>query len=249
MYDVLAIEMSVAGRPAKDINRVLLSRVDFTGGNEAQMLVTVSVLSQFQAWKEAMDICQEIARRNPWQDAMWTMACSIADRSKNPEYILWARTGTLRFIWSPGYAQKHAAAVEVLKGLAADLDKSGKKDDAERIRSKTKEALTRDIVVSIKWAGSADLELTVTEPDGSVCSFRKKLTRNGGVLVKQGDGGQRGKEEIYVCRSALPGDYKVGIKSLIGRVIRGKVLMKVTRYAGTDREETKTAFYEVGAKD
>ena len=43
--------------------------------------------------------------------------------------------------------------------------------------------------------------------------------------------------------------YKVGVKSLIGRVIRGKVLVKVTRYAGTDREETKTAFYEVGAKD
>ena len=41
----------------------------------------------------------------------------------------------------------------------------------------------------------------------------------------------------------------IGVKSLIGRVIRGKVLVKVTRYAGTDREVAKTAFYEVGAKD
>ena len=48
-----------------------------------------------------------------------------------------------------------------------------------------KDALVRDIVVSIKWAGAADLELAVTEPDGSVCGFRNKLTKNGGVLVKQ----------------------------------------------------------------
>lgn len=246
MYDVLALQMSLAGRPEKEINRVLLSRVDFTDGNEAQMLVTASMLSQFGEFSQALKICREAAKRNPWQVATWTMARSIADRSRDADAIAWSRAGTLRYVWDLSCKTAHAEARAVLESQYEQFQQDGQTARADRVKALLSEAMQRDIQILIKWAGDADLDMSVTEPDGRVCSWKTPLTPNGGILTRQGDGAGLGQEELYVCPNARSGDYIIRVKNIEGRLITGKVLVRVTRYAGTDREKTQSAFYEVG---
>lgn len=249
MYDVLALQMSLAKRPEKEINRVLLSRVDFTDGNEAQMLVTASMLSQFGDYNQALSICREATKRNPRQIAAWTMARSIADRSNDRDAIAWSRLGTLKHAWDFTYEEDHAEARTVLNELLAGLVKAGDKDRAAQLENDIYEAAQRDLTIQISWAGNADLDLVVEEPRGQTCSYKSSITANGGILVRQGDGASRGQTEIYVCAAAPSGDYVVRIKNVLGRLITGKVRVQIKRYSGTDKEQTQTAFYELGASE
>ena len=40
----------------------------------------------------------------------------------------------------------------------------------------------RDCKLVVSWTGNADIDLTVQEPTGAVCSFRNPRTTGGGVL-------------------------------------------------------------------
>lgn len=244
MYDVLAAMMSVAGRPQKDIDRVLLSRVDFADGNEAQIFVTASMLSQFGAFQQAMELCREAAKRNPWQPAAWTMAKSIADRSEDRDNIIWSRLGVLKYVWGINHEIDHREALSVLEEILAKTDNPQQR---AQLQQQIREASTRDLRVKIEWVGDADLDLMVTEPTGQTCSFRNQLTSGGGMLVRQSDGGRRRQVEEYVCVEAVPGDYKIRIRNLFGRLITGRVRMTVTRHEGSSDEQRQSAFYEVGA--
>lgn len=246
MYDVLALQMSLAKRPEKEINRVLLSRIDFTDGNEAQMLVTASMLSQFGEYGQAVSICREAAKRNPWQVATWTMARNIADRAKDTDAIVWSRVGTLRYVWDRTFETAHAEAETVLNDVYARLRNENKSAKANSVKKMLHDARQRDLKIEIKWAGNADLDLVVIEPGGHTCSYNSRRTRNGGILVRQGDGAGQGQSELYVCPTAPSGDYLIRVRNILGRLITGKVLVKVTRYEGTDRQKSQTAFHELG---
>lgn len=243
MYDVLAAVMSVAGRPQKEIDRVLLSRIDFADGNEAQMFVTASVLSQFGAFEQAMNLCREAAKRNPWQPTTWSMAKSIADRSKDQGSIVWSRLGVLKYVWGLNHEIDHREARAVLQEIAKGIEDSQQR---EQLEQQIRVASIRDLRIRIEWVGDADLDLMVTEPNGQTCSFKNGLTTNGGMLIQQSDGGRRRQVEEYVCVEALPGDYAVRIRNLFGRLITGRVRVTVVRHEGSPDEQKQAAFYEVG---
>ncbi len=255
MYDVLALEMPLAKRPQKERDRVLLSRVDFTDGDEAQMLITASMLSRFEAYDQAMKLCKEAARRNPWQSATWGMARRIADRSNDPQAITWSRCGTLKYVWDANYAAAHKEAVTVVEALVANLRTAGKTELSYSLQKELQVAQVRDLMISVTWAGDADIDLSVVEPNGQTCSYKSPLTDNGGVLYQMGFGGTGSKRanrdrqtERYVCVTAPAGDYIVRIRNSMGRLIVGKVLVRVTRHAGTAREKTDSGLHEVGDK-
>lgn len=243
MYDVLAAVMSVAGRPQKDIDRVLLSRIDFADGNEAQMFVTASVLSQFGAYEQAMNLCREAAKRNPWQPTTWSMAKSIADRSKDQNSIIWSRLGVLRYVWGLNHEIDHREARAVLQEIVEGIEDSQQRQQLEQ---QIRVASLRDLRIRIEWVGDADLDLMVTEPNGQTCSFKNGLTTNGGMLIQQSDGGRRRQVEEYVCVEALAGEYAVRIRNLFGRLITGRVRVTVIRHEGSPDEQKQAAFYEVG---
>ncbi len=247
MYDVLAEVMSVAGRPQQQIDRVLLSRIDFTDGNEAQMLVTVSMLSKFGAFDQAMKLCREAAKRNPWQPATWTLARGVADRSKVIEDIAWSRFGTLKYVWTPGYETHHVEAQTVLQELHADLLANPKTAaDADDIQEGLRKALIRDLRIKVEWAGNADLDLVIKEPNKQTCSYRNQLTGNGGSLIRQSAGGRGRQVEEYVCVEAPPGDYIIQVRNLFGRLITGKVRITVIRHQGSENEQSQAAFHAIG---
>ena len=254
MYDLLAYQMSLAGRPQSEINRVLLSRVDFTDGDEAQLLVTSSVLSRFGAHQQALDLCHEAVKRNPWQSATWLTAGRIARKSKNVDAVVWTNVGILKYVWDDAFDELQGTAKAVLEDLEERLRADGKSAKADEVAAALKQALVRDLRISVSWAGNADLDLFVTEPGSHTCSYKTPLTPNGGVLIRQAGGitdkVRRGlRTEEYICVEAPAGDYTIKIKNILGRLINGKVLVRVTRHEGTDSQKTESRFYEIGGDD
>lgn len=243
MYDVLAVEMKLAKRPQKQIDRVLLSRIDFAAGDDAQMLVAASNLAAFDAFKESIGLCKELAKRNPHQPELWSTARRVADLDGDFELRTWARVQTLRNVWEPGFETLHKQMEAELQDLVKEALQSTNSRAASEIREALRDAVRRDLRVQIEWIGDGDVDLSITEPNGLTCSRRQKVTANGGLLVKQDLAARPSSKrqiEEYICVDAKPGTYTVKVEHMDGRVLLGRVQVKVTRNAGTDSEVTET---------
>lgn len=253
MYDVLALEMKLAERPAKDIARVLESRIDFANADIPELLIAVALLSRFEVWDEAMRICREATELNPELSQSWLLARSVADKSKKPEHRVWARCGILKHVWTDDSAALHEEANKVITEIAAQLDNAGDSPQAERIRSQLREASAIDLMLILNWVGSADLDLLVTEPNGEQCSFRNRFTTSGGRLTHDDPGSARDgnakRYEQYVCRIATDGEYKATVRFVLGKAVAGTATLEIIRHARTPKESRSTQSIRLTRED
>ena len=254
MYDVLAVEMNLAGRPQKDVDRALLSRVDFAKNAPDQLLVTAALLARFDAFDQAIAMCREATERDPWHSDAWLLARRVADRSRSVEHVRWSRLGILKYVWSDNFDSLHAEARTTLNDLQQSLTAAGRSDAASEVREDLRQALQRDLRIRVEWAGLGDVDLIVNEPGNQTCSYRRKLTSNGGVMIHTSDGASaaavKGRSaEEYLCREAPSGTYDVTVRLVSGRVITGNVVVQVTQYENTPAETTKRVQIAVGSND
>ena len=253
MYGVLAQEMKLAKRPAEDIARVLESRIDFVNADIPELLIAVAMLSRFEAWDEAMRICREATELNPELPESWLLARSVADKSKNPEHRVWARCGILQHVWTDDSAAQHDEAKKVIMEIAAQWDKAGDSPQAERIRMQLREASAIDLLLVLRWVGSADLDLLVTQPNGEQCSFRNRRTTDGARFTHDDSGsakdGNAKRFEQYVCRVAADGEYKATVRFILGNAVAGTAVLEITRHSGTPEESQTTQTVKLTRKD
>lgn len=254
MYGALAQEMKIARRPQKQIDRALLSRVDFTVDDEAQLLVAAALLGRFDAYDQAIQLCRTGIKQNPWQPATWGLARRLAMTSKSVDDIIWAYCGTLKHVWHDGFEELHAQIEEELRQLEVSLLDAGKPELARNVREALQTAKIRDLRIRLKWSGDADIDLSIVEPNGQVCAYKNSLTSNGGMLIRQGDGGKdllrNGlSTEEYVCVEALPGDYRIKVNYISGRVNTGRAVLEVIRHEGTPQQQKQTVTIEIGERN
>ena len=253
MYEVLAMEMKLAKRPAKEIARVLESRVDFSSGDIPQLLIAVALLSRFEAWDEAMSVCREATELNPQLAESWLLARSVADKSKIPEHLVWARCGILTHVWTDDSAAIHDEARKVITQIAAEFDAVGDSSRAEVVRSQLREASAIDLMLVLRWVGSGDLDLIVTEPNGEVCSYRNRMTSEGGRFTHDDPGsasdGNATRYEQYVCRVAAAGDYTAAVRFVLGKATGGIAVLEVIHNAGTPQEARSTQTIKLARED
>ena len=84
------------------------------------------------------------------------------------------------------------------------------------------------------WQGDADLDLKVTEPTGSVCSWLNRQTVGGGTLL--GDTLAEPSRETYVAAQAFSGVHKVTVDRTWGRPLGEKAKLEIVRHQGTPQE-------------
>jgi hypothetical protein len=244
MYDVLALEMKLAKRPGKDIARVLESRIDFANADVPELLLAVALLSRFEAWDEAIRICREATELNPDLSQSWLLARSVADKSKNPEHRVWARCGILQHVWNDDSAALHEEAIKVITEIASQFDKVGDSPQAERIRTQLREASAVDLMLVLRWVGSADLDLIVTESKGEQCSFKNRITTGGGHFTHDDPGsatdGNAKRYEQYVCRVTADGEYRATVRFVLGKAVAGTAVLEIIRHARTPEETRST---------
>lgn len=254
MYGALAQEMKIAGRPQKQIDRALLSRVDFTVDDEAQLLVAAALLGRFDAHDQAIQLCRTGIKQNPWQPATWGLARRLAMNSKSIDDIIWAYCGTLKYVWQDNFEELHAQVEEELQRLEVSLLDANKPELASKVREALQTAKIRDLRIRLKWTGDADIDLSIIEPNGNVCSYKNSLTANGGMLIRQGDGGkdllQNGlSTEEYVCVEALSGDYRIKVNYISGRVNTGRAVLDVIRHEASPDQQKQSVTIEIGERN
>ena len=252
IYDVLALEMKLAGRSSKDIARVLESRIDFSTSDVQQMLITAALLSRFEAWNEAIAICREATELNPEVPQVWLLGRSIADKSKQVDAQVFFRCGILTYDWGTDFESHHEEARKVVNELCQDLEKQDQKEQATTFRNQLAGANTRDLTVNLVWVGDADLDLAVVEPGGEKCSRKQKLTMNRGRLVREdspGDSATAKHMETYVCQTAPSGEYELRVQFVLGKAVSGTAVLEIIQHAGTPAEKRTAKTVALGKED
>jgi hypothetical protein len=242
MYDVLAAEMKLAGRPPREIARVIASRVDFAVADVPQMLLAVAMLSRFEAYDAANELAREATELNPELPEAWLLGRSVADKSGSLEHRVRTRCGILTHVWSGDFMIHHEEARTVLLELAMQAP-ANSVPDRSAIEQRLQSAAQVDVQVLLRWVGDADLDLSLTEPGGEVCDFRRPLTMNRGRLIQTTDlsadparDASRKGLEHYVCHSAPNGRYTATVRFVVGRAAGGTAVVEIIRNAGTPDE-------------
>ena len=242
MYDVLAVEMSLAGRPQKDITRVIESRVDFAAADLPQMLLAIAMLSRFEAWDEANRMAVAAAELDPLQPEVWLLSRSVADKSGDVEHRVRSRCGILQHLWTDDFNAQHEEARTVLIQIARQLEARGKTQEANDVRHRMSVATEVDLQFILRWVGNADLDLTVRQPNGETCDFKNRAPQGGGRLIREeglafGDrNAARRSAEHYLCHTASNGRYDATVRFVLGKVVGGTAVLEVIRHAGTPHE-------------
>lgn len=252
IYDVLALEMKLAGRSSKDIARVLESRIDFSTSDVQQMLITAALLSRFEAWNEAIAICREATELNPEVPQVWLLGRSIADKSKQVDAQVLFRCGILTYDWGTDFEAHHEEARKVVNELCQDLEKQNQKEQSTTFRKQLADANTRDLIVNLVWVGDADLDLAVVEPGGEKCSRKQKLTMNRGRLVREdspGDSATAKHMENYVCQTAPSGEYELRVQFVLGKAVSGTAVLEIIQHSGTPAEKRTAKTVALGKED
>lgn len=240
MYEVLAISMKLEKYPQREIDRVMSSRIDFTGKNIPSMLYAAAHLSRFDSNALALRMYRQVSEIDSTRPEPYVMGLKIAKKLKDYDSIAWAASGVLTSVWTRDHLALHAEAKDAAAQAVKELLAMGKKKEAEAITQLVRLAKSRDLVIQLNWTGNGDLDLFVEEPLGTVCSYKNPQSRGGGVLVHDGYGpNQSNCHEDYVCAQGVPGIYRLRVKHVGGNIVGKRARLTIIRYQGTDREKTE----------
>lgn len=250
MYEVLAGAMQVTGRPQADIERVLLSGVDFTAVDVPNMLFSAAYLTRYGLHARALKIYRQASNLAPWRAEPYVLGLKLAREAKDPEALEWAATGILTQAWMKDHEALHRQAEEAVVEADQLFQKQGDAERLKQFRNQIAIARQRDLILKLTWNGDADLDLKVEEPLGTVCSRQQKYSRGGGVLVHDGMGPKpQNAYELYVCPVASPGDYRVTVRYLYGNVVAKQAKLTIIRHQGTPEETTSTQAVTISGEE
>jgi hypothetical protein len=240
MYETLALSMKVAGRPKDEIERVLLSRVDFTAADVDSMLYSAAYLTRFDGEALALRLYRQASRLAPTRHEPYVLGLKLARKQKDYDAIGWAAAGIVTSAWTTNHKQLHRDAEDAALEAEQELRQAEKTDQADKLKSDMAAARVRDLVVRLTWAGVGDLDVVVEEPPGTVCSFENPQSRGGGVLMHDGYGPvQDNCYEEYVCPRGVPGNYRLRIIHVWGNIVGRRAQLEVIRYRGTPHETVR----------
>lgn len=250
MYDVLALSMELAGRPQAEIERVLLSRVDFTATELPSMMYSAAYLTRFGGKKQALRLYRQASQIEPTRPEPYVLGLPLAQAAKDPEAIQWAATGILVSAWGRDHEKLHTQAGDAAAEAIRELKKNGKEDEAAAFEKAMADARKRDLVLKLVWSGEGDLDLSVVEPPGTVCSVNEPQSPGGGVHLRDGYGpNQKNCREDYICAFGVPGNYRIKVRHSGGNIVGKRAQLTMTRHQGSPEESTQTITIPISNED
>ncbi|MGQ0634729.1 MAG: tetratricopeptide repeat protein [Planctomycetaceae bacterium] len=237
MYTILALEMEKASRPREEVERVLLSNVDFSAVNVANLMYSAAFLARFGAKEQALALYRQASRVDATRLEPYLLGLKLAREAADVDAVAWAATGILTRCWTKDFETHHREAEAALGDLSVELRRQGRIDEAQRLVDALAQALVRDLSIELSWSGKADIDLYVEEPAGAVCSSTSPTTAGGGIFVHDGFGGlPHDTFDKYVCPRGQSGEYRAVVRHVSGDVVGKRAVLRVIRYQGTPRE-------------
>jgi hypothetical protein len=243
MYEVVAIAMELEGRPKEEVERAILSAVDFAQSPE-DLLQIARFLARMGLDGRAVDIYRQIVKLDPLLTEAYLHGMRAAQRAGDLDGIRWGTVGILSQAWTAEEAEVKQVAFRVAMATLEQLTAEGRQAERADYQRELDAAMIRDCVIKVSWTGNADLDLIVEEPSGSVCSIHHPRTTAGGVnlgdtFARFGTDQPQSFSEFYVCSEAFAGEYRARIRKVWGDVTAGKANVEVwTNY------RTKNVQYE-----
>ncbi len=243
MYEALGLMMEAARMPRDEIERTIMSAADFAKTPQ-ELIYLADYLDRMKFRVRALELLKLVSDKVPSMTDPYIRGLRLAKQIKNDASIQWAALGILRQEWPQGQREIRKQARFAALSLLSRMRKRGDDKTADAFAAQLKDALARDVVVRIAWAGDADVDLMIEEPGGTVCSYRNPRTAGGGVLVgdlntKIERSSGSGYSETYVCPEAFDGEYRILLRQVWGRIPAGKVTVDVWTHGGT----AKTVHY------
>jgi hypothetical protein len=259
MYQALSLALTAAKAPSDQIERALMSAVDFAGSDTTQLAYIAHYMARNRLDARALKIFRQVADLEPTRPEPYVHGLAIAQRLDDREAMEWAILGVLSQAWPKNQEHIERDAANQAKALLDRLHKEGRTSEAQALRAKINAALERDLVVQVSWTGQADLDISMQEPTGTTCSFRNPRTTAGGVMLGDSFAGQAsaasrkagdGYTETYVCSKAFAGRYQMLVRKVWGEVTANQVKVKVTMRRPPRAEKTgDTQVASIDAKD
>jgi hypothetical protein len=252
MYESLGIAMELTGRPKQEIERVIMSATDFSTSADELMYIA-QYLSRAGLDRRAVQVYQQVVKLEPLRSEAYALGMRTAERCDDLAGIQWATVGILSQAWPTELGSIELAASRLAKATLERLDREGKHAERDAYLKRLQEAVVRDCVVRVSWTGNADIDVSVEEPAGTVCSAAEPRTAGGGVnlgdvYALEGDSGE-GWNELYACPQGFAGEYRVRIHRVWGEVTAGKVTVDVYRHLRSGKVEHERQQLEIGEKD
>jgi hypothetical protein len=237
MYEAMSLAMQAAGRPQEDVERAIMSAVDFAQTSTDLMYIGTYLMTM-DLNDRALDVFRQASALDPVQPQPYMLGLKVARKSNNIDGLRWASLGILSQAWPKEQTSVWQAGIGVADEVLAKLKAEGKTEEADAFLAELDKAVERDCAVVVNYTGDAQLDLVVREPTGSICNFRTPRTASGGMLLGNAidqtnvdNGG--GRSEIYVCPKGFDGNYQIAISRVFGNIATGKVHVKVmTHYRG-----------------
>lgn len=193
------------------------------------------------------EILEKLEKKVPHRIEPMLMNMLMAERTANPARMADAVDSILSLGWpgrDEGVRRETKARTEA---LAKSLKATGRDDEAKAMLDRFAESSAVDLVIRLKWQGTADLDLAVEEPLGSTANYDSPRTVFGGSLIWNGRGTKPDSkaEETYVCPRAFDGKYSVKISSAYNSPEDPKAEVRtaeleVITHQGTSRESRRT---------
>src|SRR5262249_40149321 len=140
-------------------------------------------MANLKRFDRAVAFCRQAALLEPNVSDPLEETLRYAELAKDSQAMQWAAGEMLRKDWPTDNEGLHAKASSKLKELAQILDREKRRAEAERMVSAVDGLHARDLVITARWQGEADVDLEVKEPIGTLCSFQQRQTAGGGVLL------------------------------------------------------------------
>jgi len=251
MYEAMGLAMQASGADKNELERALMSAVDFSDTPEDMMLVAL-YMSRIGLEQRALKLFREVSDVAPHRVEPYVQGLRLAKSVGDFESIRWAALGVLNQTWTGSQKKLFDEARLTALATVDRLREEGRTELADRFRQEVDQALQRDVHVKVTWTGDADIDIMIEEPSGAVCSYRTPRTTAGGVLL--GDvvarpGGEGQYAEQYLCARGFEGRYRLLIRRIWGKVTAGEVNVEITLHRGTKQERVIRHNIPVAEKD
>ncbi len=155
MYQALSISMKACNYPKEDVERVMLSSLDF-GGDTMAAVEIADYFAKNQMKAEALALLRDTAIADPNCYELYTLALPLARELNDVDAIRWTCVGVLSKAWPTRYDRLVEDAKLAARATSLRLKQAGKVMDATVFDNQIKEALRRDIIVRVTWTGEAE---------------------------------------------------------------------------------------------
>jgi len=253
MYEVMTLAMQAAERPKAEIERAVTSALDFCD-TPLDMMYIASYMERIGLEQRSLSIYQQVAELVPWRPEPYVHGLRVARAIDDLEGIKWATAGIISRAWTGDRAEVWDTGIRVAKTKLEELRAQKRFDEADQFEAVLDEAMVRDCLIRVSWTGTADVDMIVEEPSGSICSHRNPRTTAGGTMTedsfsKSDEESSGSLSEMYVCPKAFAGTYRVLLRRVWGHLTAGKVTVEFYANHGTEQEKVLRKTIELGDKD